>query len=73
MIAVKGDIMANKTAQERIEELINKPASIASDVGSKTEVSIQDVIAAAKHLARTEKPGKTMGFRMGVMRGPGQY
>lgn len=71
--AIQGDSMADKTPKERITELVNKAQSVSSDVGSRTEVSISDVIAADKHLARTATPGKRMGFRMGVMRGPAQY
>jgi len=65
--------MADKTPLERVSELVNKAQSVSSDVGSKTEVSIPDAIAADKHLARTGKMGKFMGVRIGVMRGPEQY
>ena len=65
--------MAATTPKERVAELVNKAQSTSSDVGSRTEVSIQDAIAADKHLSKSAAPGKRMGVRMGVMRGPAQY
>lgn len=65
--------MASTTTKERIAELVNKAKSTSSDVGSRTEISIPDAIAADKHLAKSATPGKRMGIRMGVMRGPAQY
>lgn len=66
--------MADFDAETRIEELASTAKSISVAGMSQTEVNIDDVIKADKHLARKKAAtAGGLGIRMGVMRAPGQY
>lgn len=66
----------NKTPDEIVSDLVNKPRSLTTDGGTVAEISIQDAIAADEHLAKkaavSAKP-KNMGIRIGILRGPGHF
>jgi hypothetical protein len=62
----------DKTLDERIEELAQSPRSSTVDGVSVSEQSIQDVIAADKHLARKDaSKSRSMGVRFGRFVPPG--
>ena len=60
--------------ENTIEEEASAPESVSSDVGSKTNRPLDDLIEADKYLASKEaaesNPAR-MGFRLGVFRSPG--
>jgi hypothetical protein len=64
------------TRDEKIEEMLDDPASVASDAGNVTNRSIPDAIALDKYLAGKEgvtAKTKYMGFRMGKFLAPEHY
>ena len=65
--------MSEKTVAEKIEDALDTAQSLSIGGMSQSSRSIQDMIAADKHLARAAaaaaRPAR-MGFRMGVFRAP---
>ena len=66
--------------EDTIKDLAQKPKSVETDGGTVVEVGVQSAIAADEYLAKktaSEATGsaapKRMGFRMGVLRGPGHF
>jgi len=61
-------------AETTISNLLDKSRSLTVDGVTKTNIAIQDAIAADKHLAKkTAATSSRMGLRMGVFRAPGHY